>query len=203
MQKTTLAGLMVLLAACTDNRAASTIPTSSAAQKQRSQAADTRFGDARPAWSSLSDAEKAIAARTIERAAREQGDVHLQPQIVLLDNALPNRAVAVVLRNPGTPSEPIIVVQNSTADARTMERAFAALESLRRSHRSPAVRTLWINALGEITVSSTEMAAGARLSPASGTAQRTALGAQLARSAASTATIDLPGLGTGTVLRFH
>jgi hypothetical protein len=202
--------LVLLLASCLDRSRAPQSPTgldvSSLDPLQHLLGvSETQAGaSARDAWNRLSPAQRAAAIRTIEDVYATRGEVYFRPQIAIATGMLPGRADALVIRDPATPGQPVIVVSRLTVNTSNLLLGQAALRVDGRRHPKPAVRrVLHVESDGWVTVSVERSPERWQIPVSSSSGSDPDVFGELTRSATSASTVHLREVGEATLLHFR
>lgn len=194
--------LSFCLAACTDTNEAKVNP---AAVSVPDALLDQARADGHSHWNRFSTEQKRAAIRTIERVYAGHGEVFLRPRIAFIDGVLPGDAAAVVIRDPGSPGEPIIAVSRSGGEPRALWLGQVALRD--DATHVPVLatrRVLHVARNGEVAVVGAQSEQPWRVSlsnqlPLDGID----VSGRLIHSASSVSVIAIPGIGAGILLQFE
>lgn len=205
MRRTFLLPLLLLpLSSCADRPAPPEALTGSPpAERTAAEVPTTPNADGSSLWDRLSPQEKAAARRTIDRVYAEAGDVPLHARLALVAGQLPDGATAILIRDPSSPSRPIIVLSEQAAGDALALGVAALTEDIQylpspRSHRVLRItpdRRVLADEAGRTRDT------GIRL-PETGAASDRTLTGQLLGRATSVATVELPGIGRARLLSF-
>lgn len=165
---------------------------------------ETLFGPAVAAhWRALSPDTRHAAIRAFGRSSAQKGDVYLRPSIALMREALPGGALAIVIRQAAHPGEPLIVISSSAGGMHALMAADAAARADTREDPALGTRVLSVLPGGEVDVREVDSIGITHVNAPTFTPSVHEGLAPLSGLARAVEGIEIQGIGTGILLRFH